>query len=69
MATTQVPAMTDAPPFERVMQLANGFALSSALYVVTKLDVPDLLAQGARPVSAGGTLGRIGHFSTLQHLT
>ncbi len=51
MATTQVPVGTDTSPFERVMQLANGFALSSALYVATKLDVPDLLAQGARPVS------------------
>lgn len=51
MATTQVPARTDAPAFERVMQLANGFALSSALYTVTRLEVPDLLAQGARPVS------------------
>lgn len=51
MATMQVPARTDVPAYERVMQMANGFALSSALYAVTKLDIPDLLAHGARPVS------------------
>ncbi|HEU5336228.1 MAG TPA: methyltransferase [Terriglobales bacterium] len=33
------------------MQLANGFMMSSALYVVTSLNIPDLLAQGSRPVS------------------
>ncbi len=51
MATTQVPARTDVPAFERVMQMVNGFALSSALYAVTKLDIPDLLAHGPRAVS------------------
>lgn len=51
MATTQVPARTDAPAFERVMQLANGFALSSALYAATQLGIADLLAKSARPVS------------------
>ena len=51
MTATQVPGRTDTPVFDRVMQLANGFALSSALYVATKLEIPDLLAKGARPVS------------------
>ncbi len=51
MTTTQIPPRTDHAPFERVMQLANGFALSSALYAVTKLNIPDLLAKGALPVS------------------
>ncbi len=51
MATTQVPAQTEVPAFERVMQMANGFAFSSALYAATKLSIPDLLAQGARPIS------------------
>ncbi|HYL94492.1 MAG TPA: methyltransferase [Terriglobales bacterium] len=31
--------------------MATGFALSSALYAVTKLNIPDLLAKGGRPVS------------------
>jgi O-methyltransferase domain/Dimerisation domain len=51
MATMQAPARTDVPAFERVMQMATGFALSSALYAVTKLDIPDLLAHGPRAVS------------------
>ena len=51
MSTTQVPARSESPAFERVMQLANGFALSSALYVATRLSIPDLLAAGPRPVS------------------
>ncbi|MGE5726292.1 MAG: methyltransferase [Acidobacteriota bacterium] len=48
MTTTQIPARTENTAFERVLQLANGFALSSALYTVTRLGVADLLAQGAR---------------------
>jgi len=51
MTTTQVLARADNTAFERVMQLANGLAVSSALYTATKLDIPDLLAQGARPIS------------------
>jgi len=48
MTTTQIPARTDNAAFERVMQLANGFAFSSALYAATRLGIPDLLAQRAR---------------------
>jgi hypothetical protein len=48
MTATQVPVRTDLPAYERVMQLAGGFALSSALYAVTRLNVADLLAQGPR---------------------
>lgn len=57
MNTTEVPARTENPAFERVMQLANGFALSSALYVATSLGIPDLLAGGSRLTSelAGAT--------------
>ena len=51
MSTSEVPARTESPAFERVMQLANGFALSSALYVATSLAIPDQLAKGACPVS------------------
>jgi hypothetical protein len=50
MTSTQIPARTDTPAFDRVMQLANGFVLSSALHAVTRLGVPDLLAHGERPV-------------------
>jgi hypothetical protein len=51
MEATQVPARTGNTAPERVMQLAGGFLLSSALYAATKLEIPDLLAQGARPVA------------------
>jgi hypothetical protein len=51
MATTQVPARKETQPYEQVMQLAGGFAITSALYTATKLDIPDLLAEGPRPVS------------------
>jgi len=48
MTTTQISVRTDNATFERVMQLANGFAFSSALHAATRMGIPDLLAQGAK---------------------
>jgi|GEM_PF-4808247 len=39
MTTTPIPARTD----NRRLNMANGFALSSALYTVTRVGVADLL--------------------------
>ena len=53
-----LPGLSDTPASycSRVMQLAGGLAVSSALYAATKLDIPDLLAQGARSVSELATI-------------
>ncbi len=51
LAKTSFSPGTDNAGYERVMQLASGLAISSALYTATRLGIPDLLAQGARCIS------------------
>lgn len=49
-ATNQV-ASTWNTNAERLMQLASGYMMTAALYTVTKLNIPDLLKDGARTVA------------------
>src|SRR4051812_10403930 len=41
----------DMDPVQRVLQLSTGYVLSSALHVVTKAGIPDLLENGPRSVA------------------
>lgn len=44
------PAAVATPPHYMLLQMITGYWVTQALYVVAKLGVPDVLADGARPV-------------------
>src|SRR5580698_2090843 len=52
MATTakETPARFVMDPKQHLMQIAGVFRLSACLYVIAKLGIADLVADGARPV-------------------
>jgi hypothetical protein len=51
-APAQASSQANAPqPAEQLLQLATGYMVSSALYGVTSLGIPDLLKSGSKSVA------------------
>ena len=51
-AVTEASAHSTTALKQQLMQIADGFLLSSCLHVATKLKIADLVADGPRPVEA-----------------